>query len=150
MFSRFNVVLFKPEIASNTGNIGRLCLGAGAKLIIVKPTKFLLTDKQIRRAGLDYWKDVKPRFVSSLKEIDTARAYYCTTKSKKPYYECFFAPDDYFVFGPESSGLPKDLLAKNAERTITIPMTKSVRSLNLANSVAIILHEALRQNGHDK
>lgn len=148
MIPKFNIVLYKPEIPLNTGNIGRLSLGINAKLFIVKPAKFLFTDKQLKRSGLDYWKDVDYRLINNLEELNTKNSsiYYCTTKTKKSYLSCSFKENDYFVFGPESSGIPQKILTDNWFNCITIPMSKKIRSINLANSVAIVLYEAIRQN----
>jgi tRNA (cytidine/uridine-2'-O-)-methyltransferase len=145
------VVLYQPEIPSNTGNIGRLCLGAGVELHIVKPARFLLTDKALQRAGLDYWAQLDVKLHGSLDELLAAypdsTAYYCSTKATRLYTEPEYHPGDLLIFGPESRGLPEELLRANPERVIGIPMTGSIRSLNLANSVSIILYEALRKQG---
>jgi len=145
----FKIVLYQPEIPANTGNIGRLCVGCGGELHIIKPMRFLLSDKYLKRAGLDYWKLLKLFVHSDLSEIQESQSpetiYYCTTKAAKQYTQPIYKPGDAFVFGPESRGLPEDLLQQNAAQTITIPMSAEIRSLNLSNSVAIVLYEALRQ-----
>lgn len=145
----FNVVLVEPEIPPNTGNIGRLCLATDSTLHLIKPLGFSLDDRELRRAGLDYWADVRLQLWDSLDELrraqpSAARYFFVTTKSKRPYYEVRFRRDDFLVFGRETKGLPEDLLAANAENSITIPM-HGTRSLNLATAVAIVLFEAVRQ-----
>ena len=145
----FNVVLVEPEIPPNTGNVGRLCLATGSTLHLVKPLGFSLDDRQLRRAGLDYWKEVEVRVWESLAQLRSAHAgsryFFVTTKSDRCYYDVRFAPADFLVFGRETRGLSESLLAANAEQTITIPML-GTRSLNLATAVAIVLFEAVRQN----
>ena len=145
----FNVVLVEPEIPPNTGNIGRLCLATGATLHLVRPLGFSTDDRTLKRAGLDYWREVDVRFWDSLGELRAAqpagaRFYYLTTKSEQPYHAVRFEPGDFLVFGRETRGLPEPLLRENAERTLTIPM-QGTRSLNLATAVAIVLFEAVRQ-----
>jgi len=145
----FNVVLIEPEIPPNTGNIGRLCLATRSTLHLVKPLGFSLDDRQLRRAGLDYWDEVDVRLWDSFDALrraqqSKARYFFLTTKSKRPYYEVKFQPEDFLVFGRETKGLPKDLLAANMDNCITIPM-HGTRSLNLATAVAIVLFEAVRQ-----
>src|SRR6056297_2493663 len=133
------VVLFQPEIPANTGNIGRLCVGADAQLHIIKPMRFLLTDKHIRRAGLDYWQNLKliihDNWENFIKKYPEANLFYCTTKSSNFYTEFEYNKDDFFVFGPESRGIPTEILEKNWTKTIKIPMSDQIRSINLANSV---------------
>ncbi len=145
----FRIALFQPEIPANTGNIGRLCVGANAELHIIKPMRFLLSDKYLKRAGLDYWKDLSLYFHDSLEDlIETYpenNCYYCTTKSKNNFYQRKFKPGDIFVFGPETRGIPESVLKKNWNKTISIPMSNKIRSINLANSVAIVLYEGIRQ-----
>jgi tRNA (cytidine/uridine-2'-O-)-methyltransferase len=144
----FNVVLVEPEIPPNTGNIGRLCLATGATLHLVKPLGFSLDDRQLKRAGLDYWDELKLQEWPSFEELQranpSARFFYLTTKTDRPYFEIRFEPGDFLVFGRETKGLPEPLLTLNAERCLTIPM-QGTRSLNLATAVAIILFEAMRQ-----
>ncbi len=146
----FNVVLVNPQIPPNTGNIGRLCVNTGATLHLIKPLGFLIDDKALRRAGLDYWPKLDLKVWKSLEEfvgsVDMSRCFLATTKSQKPYFEAKFQPGDYLLFGSETSGLPEELLQKYKEQAITIPMTKEGRSLNLAVSAGIILYEAIRQN----
>ncbi|HNZ44850.1 MAG TPA: tRNA (cytidine(34)-2'-O)-methyltransferase [Candidatus Syntrophosphaera thermopropionivorans] len=147
--TRFNIVLYEPEIPANTGNIGRLCVGTGSKLHIIQPCKFLITDKTLKRAGLDYWEHLDLTMHKTWEEIlefcPLERVFFCTTKSKRNYLNENYQYGDTFVFGPESRGLPQNLLDKYPERLITIPMHPLIRSINLANSVAIILYEAIRQ-----
>ena len=145
----FNVVLVEPEIPPNTGNIGRLCLATGSTLHLVEPLGFSLDDKQLKRAGLDYWNEVQVRTWKSLDELRAehrgeSRFFFLTTKSVRPYYHVAFRPGDFLVFGRETKGLPEALLAANEPQTITIPM-QGTRSLNLATAVAIVLFEAVRQ-----
>ena len=145
----FRIVLYQPEIPANTGNIGRLCVGADAELHIIKPMRFFINDKYLKRAGLDYWDNLKVFYYDSLNELLTKynkeNFYYCTTKTDNVYIERKFIQGDFFVFGPESRGIPMDILEKYWQNTITIPMTSKIRSINLANSVAIVLFEGLRQ-----
>ena len=145
----FNVVLIEPEIPPNTGNIGRLCLATRSTLHLVKPFGFSLDERQLRRAGLDYWKEVPLQLWDSLDALQRtqpadARYFFLTTKAQRPYYSVNFRRDDFIVFGRETKGLPDKLLAANADRCITIPM-HGTRSLNLATAVAIVLFEAVRQ-----
>ena len=145
----FNVVLIEPEIPPNTGYIGRLCLSTRSTLHLVKPLGFSLDDRELRRAGLDYWNEVRLQVWDSFDALRRAqpagvRCFFLTTKSKRPYYEARFQKDDFLVFGRETKGLAEDLLAANADSCITIPM-HGTRSLNLATAVAIVLFEAVRQ-----
>jgi tRNA (cytidine/uridine-2'-O-)-methyltransferase len=144
----FNVVLVEPEIPPNTGNVGRLCLATRSTLHLVGPLGFSLDDRQLKRAGLDYWDEVDVRAWSSLGELQqanaSARFFYLTTKAKVPYFEVTFRPRDFLVFGRETKGLPERVLSENRESCITIPMY-GTRSLNLATAVAIVLFEAMRQ-----
>ena len=145
----FNVVLVEPEIPPNTGNIGRLCLATRATLHLVRPLGFSTDDRTLKRAGLDYWREVDVRFWDSLSELvaaqePDARFFYLTTKSDRPYHAARFLPGDFLVFGRETKGLPEPLLRENAELALTIPM-HGTRSLNLATAVAIVLFEAVRQ-----
>ena len=144
----FNVVLVEPEIPPNTGNVGRLCLATRSTLHLVGPLGFSLDDRQLKRAGLDYWDEVEVREWSGLDELQranaSARFFYLTTKSKHPYFEVQFQPNDFLVFGRETKGLPERVLNENSESCITIPM-HGTRSLNLATAVAIVLFEAMRQ-----
>ncbi len=147
---KFNVVLFEPEIPQNTGNIARLCACTGANLYLVGKLGFSLSSKYTKRAGLDYWDNVNVIKVESMDELYEknvdAKFYYLTTKSKKSFYEVDFKEGDFLVFGPETRGLPENLLKDNENTCVTIPMKEGQRSLNLSNSVAIVLYEAIRQN----
>ncbi len=145
-----NVVLVEPEIPPNTGNIARLCAATGAALHLVGPLGFRLTDKELKRAGMDYWEHVTWKYWDSLAAVQAVapngRFYYATTKSQRPYTSIRYQWGDYLVFGRETAGLPAALLAANTERTITIPMLNpQARSLNLATAVAVVLYEAVRQ-----
>jgi tRNA (cytidine/uridine-2'-O-)-methyltransferase len=146
------VALVEPEIPPNTGNVARLCAATRTPLHVVGVTGFRLDDRAVRRAGLDYWPEVelyRHRDVEALKAaLPGVRLLYLTTKAKQSYVEWTFAEDDCLVFGPETRGLPEELLRANWERCLTIPMPNPrVRSLNLATSVGIVLYEALRQTG---
>jgi tRNA (cytidine/uridine-2'-O-)-methyltransferase len=147
----FNIVLVEPEIPPNTGNIGRLCLAAGAHLHLVRPLGFSLDDRQLRRAGLDYWHDVPLTLWDSFAELQSAqprgtRFWYLTTKATRAYWTAKFQPGDFLVFGRETKGLPESLLAQHPGELLTIPMrAASTRSLNLATAVGIVLFEAVRQ-----
>jgi tRNA (cytidine/uridine-2'-O-)-methyltransferase len=145
----FNVVLVEPEIPPNTGNVGRLCLATRSSLHLVKPLGFEIDDRQLQRAGLDYWKEVDVRMWNSFAELEAAqnadaRFFFLTTKTQRPYYDAQFRRGDFLVFGRETKGLPEPLLRAHADRLLTIPM-HGTRSLNLATAVAIVLFEAARQ-----
>ena len=143
-----NIVLVEPEIPPNTGNVGRLCLATRSTLHLVGPLGFSIDDRQLKRAGLDYWEEVDVREWSNLDELrranSSARFFYLTTKATQPYFEVSFRPKDFLVFGRETKGLPERVLQENRESCITIPM-HGTRSLNLATAVAIVLFEAMRQ-----
>jgi len=145
----FNVVLVEPEIPPNTGNVGRLCLATKSTLHLVKPLGFSLEDRQLKRAGLDYWEDVDLKTWDSLDALMKAkqpgdRYFFVTTKSNRRYWDIQFRPGDFLIFGRETKGLPEDLLKENEPQCITIPMADA-RSLNLATAVGIVLYEAIRQ-----
>ena len=145
----FNVVLVEPEIPPNTGNIGRLCLATKSTLHLVKPFGFSLEDRQLKRAGLDYWNDVDLKVWDSLHELLAAkseghRCFFVTTKTDRAYWDVRFKPGDFLIFGRETKGLPETLLAEHERDCITIPM-QDARSLNLATAVGIVLFEAIRQ-----
>ena len=146
-----NIVLHEPEIPFNTGNIGRTCVNAGASLHLIEPFGFILSDKNIKRAGMDYWErlDVH-RYMNyqAFREAHPdAKIWFATTKAHQCYSDVKFGPDDFIMFGKESAGIPEELLVDNEENCIRIPMFPNERSLNLCNSVAIVLYEAMRQNG---
>ena len=145
----FNVVLVEPEIPPNTGNIGRLCLATKSTLHLVKPLGFSLDDRQLKRAGLDYWEEIDLKVWDSLPALmksrqEEHRSFFVTTKATAAYWKVKFQPGDYLFFGRETRGLPEGLLRENAESCVTIPM-QGTRSLNLATAVAIVLFEAFRQ-----
>lgn len=146
---KFNIVLFEPEIPQNTGNIARLCACTGASLYLVGKLGFSLSDKYTKRAGLDYWESVDIKKVDTLEQLQEenkdANFYYLTTKSKKSFFDVDFKEGDFLVFGPETRGLPENILNSNKETAITIPMLEGQRSLNLSNSASIVLYEAIRQ-----
>ncbi len=146
-----HVVLHQPEIPANTGNIGRTCVAAGASLHLIEPLGFHLDEKSIRRAGMDYWEQLNlTRYVNfeEFRQKHTgARIWMATTKAGKSYTEVTYGPDDYLMFGKESAGIPEEILVEYEENCIRIPMLPQIRSLNLSNSVAIVLYEALRQQG---
>jgi len=143
-------VLFNPQIPPNTGNIGRLCVNAGATLHIVKPIGFDISEKAVKRAGLDYWDKLDLKIWENAEEflnsVDTKRCFFATTKTDTPYFQKEFKPGDYLIFGSETKGIDEEILNAHKENCITIPMTKEGRSLNLAVSVGIILYDAIRQN----
>ena len=145
-----NIVLHEPEIPANTGNIGRNCVAAGARLHLIRPLGFQINEKAVRRAGLDYWNQldvtVYDDYQDFLNRNPGAVIYMATTKAKKIYTEVSYEPDCYIMFGKESAGIPEEILVENQERSVRIPMNPEIRSLNLSNSAAIILYEALRQN----
>jgi tRNA (cytidine/uridine-2'-O-)-methyltransferase len=148
----FNVVLVRPEIPPNTGNIGRLCLATQSTLHLVKPLGFSLDDRQLKRAGLDYWDEVNVKLWDSFDFLQRAqrpeaRYFFLTTKIRRPYYEVRFQSADFLVFGSETRGLSENLLAANTDHCVCIPM-HGTRSLNLATAVAIVLFEAVRQQRH--
>ena len=146
-----NIVLLEPEIPANTGNIGRTCVAAGARLHLIEPLGFSLSEKALKRAGMDYWKSLDvTTYVDYQDFLDRnpgAKIYMATTKARKVYTEAAYEPDCYIMFGKESAGIPEEILVENKENCVRIPMIGDIRSLNLGNSAAIILYEALRQNG---
>ena len=146
-----NVVLYAPEIPQNTGNIARTCAATGARLHLIEPLGFELSDKYLKRAGLDYWHmmtyEVHPGWEAFLEQYPHAALHYATTKAPRDYSAAQYGPDDFLVFGRETRGLDEALLAANYDRCVRIPMRPDARSLNLSNSVAIVLYEALRQQG---
>ena len=144
-----NIVLLEPEIPANTGNIGRSCVATGSRLHLIKPLGFSLEEKHLKRAGLDYWPrldvTVYESFPDVLEKNPGARLHLLTTKARRNYAEAAYQPEDFLVFGRESAGIPEEILVAHAENCLRIPMVPDNRSLNLSNSVAIVLYEALRQ-----
>lgn len=147
----FNIVLFEPEIPQNTGNIIRLCACSGCNLYLIGKLGFRMDEKHLKRSGLDYFDSVNIQQFNTLDELISKfpqnNFYFLTTKYLKKYTDIDFQEGDFFVFGPESRGLPEDLLAQKADFCCTIPMKPNQRSLNLSNSVAIVVYEAIRQCG---
>lgn len=148
-----NIVLFEPEIPANTGNIGRTCVATGTRLHLIEPLGFRLNEKSIKRAGMDYWEHLDVtrymNFEEFLEKNPGAKIYMATTKGQHVYSEVNYEPDCYIMFGKESAGIPEEILVKNPDNCIRIPMLSEIRSLNLSNSVAVVLYEALRQNNFD-
>ena len=145
-----HIVLYEPEIPQNTGNIARTCAATGSVLHLIKPLGFSLEDKYLKRAGLDYWRmmryEVHENFEELLEKYPGARMHFLSTKAPRSYTQVHFPPNAFLVFGKETRGLPEELLHDHYDRCIRIPMVEGARSLNLANSVAVVLYEALRQN----
>lgn len=146
----FNVVLVEPEIPNNTGNIGRTCVATEAHLHLVGPLGFEISDRQLKRAGLDYWPHLQWTYHENWEAwwsqvTNSSRVFFFSTKAQQPYFSHKFAAGDWLVFGKETRGLPESLLARYATQALTIPMFGPVRSLNLANSVAVTLFEGIRQ-----
>lgn len=145
-----NIVLHEPEIPANTGNIGRTCVATGARLHLIRPLGFQINEKALRRAGLDYWDkldvSIYDNYEDFLGKNPGAVIYMATTKGQHVYTEVSYGPDCYIMFGKESAGIPEEILVGHQEHAIRIPMKPEIRSLNLSNSVAVVLYEALRQN----
>lgn len=145
-----NIVLLEPEIPANTGNIGRTCVATGTRLHLIEPLGFSLSEKALKRAGMDYWQHldvtVYEDYDDFLNRNPNAKIYYATTKAPNVYSEAKYEPDCYIMFGKESAGIPEKILVNNQENCVRIPMNPEIRSLNLSNSAAIVLYEALRQN----
>ena len=151
--AKLNIVLYEPEIPANTGNIGRTCVATGTKLHLIEPLGFSLSEKALKRAGMDYWSQLEvERYVNYedfLQRNPGAKIYMATTKAKKIYSEASYEPDCYIMFGKESAGIPEEILVEHPEECVRIPMIGETRSLNLSKSVASVLYEALRQNQFD-
>ena len=149
-----NIVLYEPEMPANTGNIGRTCVATGTRLHLIEPLGFKLNEKALKRAGLDYWDKLDVTVYSDFQDFldrnPGAKIYMATTKAPNVYTEASYEPDCYIMCGPESRGIPEDILVNHQETCVRIPMWGDIRSLNLSNSVSIILYEALRQNGFEK
>lgn len=145
-----NIVLVEPEIPQNTGNIARTCACTNTRLHLVRPLGFVISDAAVKRAGLDYWDKVEIFYYDNFEQLKDKNPgsvfFYLSTKAKKTYSEHTFPDNSFLVFGKETKGLPESLIFSNPETALRIPMTQNVRSLNLANSVSIVLYEALRQN----
>ena len=148
-----NVVLLEPEMPSNTGNIGRTCVATNTRLHLIEPLGFKLNEKALKRAGLDYWDKLDVHVYSDYQDFleknpdALGKMYFATTKAHKVYSEVDYEPDCYLMFGKESAGIPEEILLEHKETAVRIPMLDHIRSLNLGNSVAIVLYEALRQQG---
>ncbi|MEW5898027.1 MAG: tRNA (uridine(34)/cytosine(34)/5-carboxymethylaminomethyluridine(34)-2'-O)-methyltransferase TrmL [Bacillota bacterium] len=146
-----HVVLVEPEIPANTGNIARTCAVTGTVLHLVRPLGFSTEDKYLKRAGLDYWHLVEIHYYDGFAQVEQKYPehsfFFVSTRGERLYTEVRYPPDAFLVFGKETRGLPPDLLAANKDRCVRIPMINQARSLNLANSVAVVLYEALRQHG---
>ncbi|MBO5337332.1 MAG: tRNA (cytidine(34)-2'-O)-methyltransferase [Lachnospiraceae bacterium] len=149
-----HIILHQPEIPQNTGNIGRTCVATGTSLHLIEPLGFRLNEKEIKRAGMDYWEHLDVNRYMNFEEFKEkhpdAKIWMATTKAKHVYTDVEFGPDDFIMFGKESAGIPEEILVDYEETCIRIPMLPAIRSLNLSNSVAIVLYEALRQNGFDE
>lgn len=145
-----NIVLLEPEIPANTGNIGRTCCATGTRLHLIEPLGFQINEKALKRAGMDYWDKldvvVYDCYEDFCEKNPDAKIYYATTKAPNKYCDAKFEEDCFIMFGKESAGIPESILVNNQETCIRIPMNPDIRSLNLSNSVAIVLYEALRQN----
>ena len=148
-----NIVLHEPEMPANTGNIGRTCVAAGARLHLIEPLGFSINDKMVKSAGLDYWDKLDVTVYDDFNDFcernPGAKIYMATTKAHKTYTEVSYEPDCYIMFGKESAGIPEEILVDHEDTCVRIPMIGDIRSLNLSNSVAIVLYEALRQNNFD-
>lgn len=146
-----NIVLYEPEMPMNTGNIGRSCVATNTRLHLIEPLGFRLGDKEVKRAGLDYWLHLDVTVYSDYQDFldrnPGAKIYMATTKALNVYSDVRYEPDCYIMFGPESRGIPEEILVEHPDTCVRIPMWGETRSLNLSNSVAVILYEALRQNG---
>lgn len=151
--AKLNIVLFEPEIPANTGNIGRTCVATGTRLHLIEPLGFRLNEKSIKRAGMDYWEHLDvTRYVDYqdfLERNPGAKVYMASTKAPRDYTQVQFEDDCYIMFGKESAGIPEEILLEHQDTAIRIPMLEQIRSLNLSNSVAIVLYEALRQHKFD-
>jgi tRNA (cytidine/uridine-2'-O-)-methyltransferase len=146
-----NVVLLEPEMPANTGNIGRTCVATGTRLHLIRPLGFRLNEKAVHRAGLDYWEDLDLKVYNDFRDFTEQnpgiKIYMATTKARKSYTDVSYEPDCFLMFGKESAGIPEEILLQYEKDCIRIPMLGDTRSLNLSNSVSIVLYEALRQNG---
>lgn len=147
-----NIVLLEPEIPANTGNIGRTCCATGSRLHLIEPLGFQISDKMLKRAGMDYWDKLDVTVYDCYEDFleknpqAVGNMFMATTKAHQTYTDVSYPEDAYIMFGKESAGIPEEILVNNEENAIRIPMNHNIRSLNLSNSVAIVLYEALRQN----
>ena len=148
-----NIVLYEPEIPQNTGNIARTCAATGSMLHLIEPLGFRINEKTLKRAGMDYWPQLDVatyiNYEDFLRRNPGANPWMATTKAPRVYTEAAYEPDCYIMFGKESAGIPEEILVENEDTCIRIPMLDEIRSLNLSNSVAVVLYEALRQNHFD-
>lgn len=150
----FHIVLFNPEIPNNTGNIGRTCVGMNSDMHLIKPLGFEITDARVKRAGLDYWPDLKYQIYENFESWHSeaqkvgGNIHFFSTKAKKHIDEARFELGDHFVFGPETRGLPEKIVFTNMEQAVKIPFPGKIRSFNVANAVSVALYEAYRQNKH--
>ena len=144
-----HIILHQPEIPANTGNIGRTCVATGTSLHLIEPLGFRLTEKDLKRAGMDYWEHLDVTRYMNFEEFQTthpgAKIWMATTKARRLFTDAVFGPDDFIMFGKESAGIPEEILVEYEETCISIPMLPQIRSLNLSNSVAVVLYEAFRQ-----
>ncbi len=151
--AELNIVLYEPEIPANTGNIGRTCVATGTRLHLIEPLGFQLSEKALKRAGMDYWPELDvTRYLNWQDFLDKnpgVKIYMATTKGRKVYTEVSYEPDCFVMFGKESAGIPEEILREHPDECVRIPMIGETRSLNLSNSVAVVLYEALRQNQFD-
>lgn len=151
--AKLNIVLYEPEIPANTGNIGRTCVATETRLHLIEPLGFRLNEKEIKRAGMDYWQHLEVirylNFQDFLNQNPDAKIYMASTKAPRVYTEVSYEDDCYIMFGKESAGIPEEILLDYQDTAIRIPMQEQIRSLNLGNSVAIVLYEALRQHNFD-
>ena len=152
--AKLNIVLLEPEIPANTGNIGRTCVATDTKLHLIEPLGFSLSEKALKRAGMDYWKDLDVttyvNYQEFLEKNPGAKIYMATTKGPQTYVDVHYEEDCYIMFGKESAGIPEEILVENEDHCVRIPMWGEIRSLNLSNSVAVVLYEALRHNDFEK
>ena len=152
--AKLNIVLYEPEIPANTGNIGRTCVATGTRLHLIEPLGFHLDEKSIKRAGMDYWSELDVTTYVNWDDFceknPGAKIYMATTKGRHVYTEVSYEPDCYIMFGKESAGIPEEILVENEDHCVRIPMWGEIRSLNLSNSVAVVLYEALRHNDFEK
>lgn len=151
----FNIVLLEPRMPGNVGTIGRLAYVTNSKLHLIRPYGFgAINEKEVRRAGLDYWEHLDVVEYENIEDFWdknplSSRHFFATTKTKQPYFDAKYLPNDYFYFGREDAGLPKELLENNKDNCVNIPMTNGARSINIANSVSIVVYDAVRQNYSD-